>query len=151
MARTGVFGRRALDERLEPYRGLAARPSRGWIRAIRDALGMTGVELADRMGIGQSAVAEMERSEAGYGVRLDTLRRAADALECELVYAFVPRGSLDESVRRQARAKAARHLTEVAHHSRLEDQSVNEKQSDHQLDELTESLIDRPGLWSDSD
>lgn len=125
------------------------RPHRGWVRAIRDALGMSGAELAARMGVGQSTVAEMERREVDDTVRLDTLRRAADALDCDLVYVFIPRTTLDEAVRAQARRKAARLLGPVAHHSRLEDQVVDPADAEAQIDELAAGFIDKRGLWSD--
>ena len=151
MTKTGLQGRRALDERLVTHRGLSARPHRGWIRAVRDALGMTGAELAARMGVGQSSVAQLERSETEYAIRLETLQRAAHALDCELVYALVPRTSLEDTVRHRARTKAESQLTRIAHHSRLEDQSIHGAASQDQLDALTDALIDKPGLWSADD
>jgi predicted DNA-binding mobile mystery protein A len=110
---------------------------------------MSGAELAARMGVGQSTVAEMERREVDDTVRLDTLRRAADALDCDLVYVFIPRTTLDEAVRAQARRKAARLLGPVAHHSRLEDQVVDPADAEAQIDELAAGFIDKRGLWSD--
>jgi predicted DNA-binding mobile mystery protein A len=80
---------------------------------------------------------------------LDTLRRAAAALDCELVYALVPRTSLDEAVKSQARKKARALLGPVAHHSRLEDQSLGVDDTEAQLDDLAARLIDKRGLWSE--
>ena len=152
---TGIAAqaRRRLDARLQRLRPLAdePRPHRGWIRAIRDALGMTTAELATRMGVTQQAVVDFERSELRETMKLETLRRAADALDCDLAYFLVPRRSLDEAVKIQARRKAARHLEPVAHSSRLEDQSVSEADAAAQIDELAARFIDRRGLWSDSD
>src|SRR5262245_27532719 len=92
------LARRTLDARLRDrsIRELASRPPRGWVRAIRDALGMSSRQLANRMGQSQPAVTKLERSEASGGARLDSLRRAADALDCDLVYALVPRTSLEQ-------------------------------------------------------
>ena len=56
-----------LDKRfakLKPLTNEAARPSRGWIRAIREALGMTTGQLAKRLGVHQPRVIELERGEA---------------------------------------------------------------------------------------
>ncbi len=153
MARNAAHARRHLDARLQPIRMLAdvPRPHRGWIRAIRDALGMSSSELAARMGVSQSTAFDLERSEVHGAIKLDTLRRAADALDCDLFYVLVPRTSLEEAVAAQAARNATQHLNRVAHHSRLEDQSVGEDDTAAQLKELVERFIDRRGLWSGPD
>lgn len=144
--------RRQLDRRSIPLRGLSAwlAPHGGWIRATRDALGMSGSELAERMGVRQQSVHNLEVSERRNTIQLDTLARAADAMGCDLVYALVPRSSLEESVRSRARRKAAEHLGPIAHHSRLEDQAVDDEETEALLDDLAERFIDRRGLWTDS-
>ena len=97
---------------------------------------------------GDVTVAGIERNEQADRIQLDTLRRAADAMDCELVYALVPRTSLEEAVQAQAEAKARRHLGQVGHHSRLEDQAIPDEAARAQLDDLVERLIDKRGLWS---
>lgn len=143
--------RRHLDARLDGFRPLVdePRPARGWVRAIRDALGMSGAELGSRLGVRQSTVDQLERSEANETIKLESLRRAADALDCDLVYALVPRTSLDATVQAQGRRVAARRISAVAHHMRLEDQAIDERDAGVQLNALAAELIDRRGLWSD--
>ena len=143
--------RRRLDRRCAPLRDLAARltPHRGWIRATRDALGMSGSELAMRMGVRQQTIHDLELSERRRTIQLDTLARAANAMDCDLVYALVPRTSLEESVHSRARRKAAGHLGPIAHHSRLEDQAMSDGEAEALLDDLAERFIDRRGLWTD--
>lgn len=142
-------GRRHLDARFDRLRPVAAErpPHRGWIRAIRDALGMSASELAGRMGVGQSTVVDIEASEAAGTIKLDTLRRAAKGLDCDVVYFLVPRSSLEDAVKAQARRNAASHLTAIAHHGRLEDQTVDDDAGRAELEELAGRLIDRRGLW----
>ncbi|MFQ5417727.1 MAG: helix-turn-helix domain-containing protein, partial [Myxococcota bacterium] len=85
--------RNQLDRQLTSLRRTPLmRPRRGWVRAIREALGMNGRQLAERIGIARSHLSQIESAEARDSVSLRTLRRVADALGCELVYAFVPRG-----------------------------------------------------------
>ena len=153
MESTQLYARRRLDDRLESVRALGGvgRPNRGWVRAIRDALGMSGAELATRMGVSQQVVSEIERNECRSTARMGTLARAADALDCELIYALVPRTTLEDSVRAQARSKAARHLAHVAHHGRLESQEVSEEQFAAQIEELADTFAERRGLWTDDD
>lgn len=153
MKSTRIHARRQLDHRYESVRDLGGLgcPNKGWIRAIRDALGMSGSELAARMGVSQQVVSEIERNERQTTARLETLQRAAEAMDCELVYALVPRTTLEETVNAQARRKAARHLAHVAHHGRLESQEVSPDAYATQLEELTSWFAERRGLWADDD
>ena len=112
---------------------------------------MSGNELAARMGVSQQVVSEIERSERQSTARLDTLARAAAAMDCELVYALVPRTTLEESVRAQARRKAERHLAHVAHQGRLESQEVTPGEHAAQVEELASWFAERRGLWTDDD
>ena len=111
---------------------------------------MSSRELAERMGVRQQTIAALERSEQRGAIQLETLGRAASALECDLVYFLLPRRSLDELVAEQARAKASGHLRRVAHHSRLEDQAVTDADAAAQLEDLATQLVDSRGLWTES-
>ena len=111
---------------------------------------MSTKDLAERLGVTQQTVPDLERSEQRGTIKLETLRRVADALECDVVYQLVPRDSLDDLVTQQARRKATEHLRSIAHHSRLEDQSVTPDDAAAQIDELAARLIDRRGLWAES-
>lgn len=143
--------RSRLDDRLKtiPSPNEMVRPHKGWIRAIRDALGMSSSELASRMGVRQQTISDMERSEQHDTIQLKTLERAAQAMNCRLVYALVPDSTLEETVSAQARLKAIQHLESVAHHSRLEDQAVGEDELAIQIDELATRLASRRGLWAE--
>jgi len=75
------------------------RPERGWIRAIRDALGINGPQLARRLGVSKQRISVLEKAEIEGGASLNSIRQAADALNCDLVYALVPReGTLADKV-----------------------------------------------------
>ncbi len=127
---------------------MVARPHRGWIRAVRDALGMSSAELADRLRVTHQAVSELERSEERETVQLNTLRRAAEALDCDLVYYLLPRKDLDAAVEQQALKVALTHLEAIDHHSKLESQGVSESDQVAQLEDLIRELVDSRGLWS---
>lgn len=141
--------RQELDNRLAPMTAaVLAPPAKGWIRVLRDALGMTGSDVAARMGVTQSRVAAIERAEVNGTVKLDTLQRAAEAMGCKLVYALVPlEGTLDGMVRDQARNVARDRLARAAHTMRLEGQEVAVDPVD--VEELALSLLDRHDLWRD--
>lgn len=153
MPRITPPARERLDQRFQQLRPLLdePRPHRGWIRAIRDALGMSGAELAARMGVTQPTIAELERNESRGTIRLDSLERAADALECDLVYFLVPRASLSDTVHLQARRQAALHLGRVGHHNALENQIIGPEAAEAHLARFAGQLVDRRGLWSSAD
>jgi predicted DNA-binding mobile mystery protein A len=143
-------GRELLDSHFNEWqqlRGLA-RPPRGWIRAVREALGMSAAALAARLGTTAGAVTRLEQSEAAGRIRLDTLRRAADALGCDLVYLLVPRRPLTAVVRERARELARRQVAAIEQTMRLEDQATGA--TSEMEDQLTEQLLKRGGLWSQS-
>ena len=102
------------------------------------------------MGVSQSRIPEIERGETSGALRLSTLERAANALDCDLVYALVPRASLDDVVRQQARRTAEARLNAIRHSMRLEDQAVADADTVELIDELADDLIDRRGLWADA-
>lgn len=139
--------RRHLDEQIDSVRPLAhaARPPKGWVNAIRQALGMTEAQLGERMGTRQSSVHGLERSEADGTIRLETLRRAAEALDCELAYVLVPRRPLEETVVGRARQLARDELARVGHTMSLEAQEVGF--SDAALEQRTQEILARGGLW----
>jgi|SRR5450432_567439 len=136
--RIAAQSRSHLDERLKALGpvGRYSAPVRGWIKAIREALGMTAEQLAKRLGVKQPSVVAMEQSEAKGSIELATLRRVAEALDCTLVYAFVPNKPLEATVRERARAFARKRRGPVEHSMLLEDQKVKEKDSEARLDDI---------------
>jgi predicted DNA-binding mobile mystery protein A len=101
------------------------RPPKGWLRAIRETTGITVREVAARLGKAPSLAANLEKSEAEYRITLGSLRDAADALGCQLVYALVPKsGSVQQLAEERVRTKAAENVRSVEHSMALEDQAV---------------------------
>ena len=116
-----------LERALKPFLILkdSPRPKKGWIRAIREATGITLREMAKRLGKVPSLALYLENSEADYRITLKNLREAADALDCQLVYALVPKeGSIQDLSEKRARAKATESVRAVEHTMALEDQAV---------------------------
>jgi predicted DNA-binding mobile mystery protein A len=144
--------RRLLDSRLVGLEErMGARPGHGWVREIRVALGMSTYELAVRMGIAQSRVCKLERAEVEGAIRLQTLGRVAEALNCRLVYAIVPDESLEHIVRYQAERKAQEVLgTDTWDQSGVGSQPLMADVMGERLVALAYYLVDRRGLWRDN-
>jgi len=145
--------RERLDERLallKPVERLRA-PPKGWIRAIRDSLGMSGVQFARRLSVQPPSVAALEASEESGAIQLKTLRRAAEALDCTLVYALVPNTSLEGAVRTRARKIALRDLERVAHTMKLEAQETPDGSTEARVEAYIRDHVKDRDLWDDGD
>ena len=133
-----------LDRTLVPYRNLVglARPKLGWIRAIREALGMSSPQLAKRLRIkAAQSVEDMQKDEASGAITLQTLKRVADALNCQLVYALVPRKSLHDILRDRATEISRSQLAQVSHSMELEEQGVSSQAELSALNRRVDRLL----------
>ena len=138
---------RTLDDHLSRV-NVCDRPSGGWIRAVRTSLGMSVRQMAELMGITQQSAARLEKNEADDVIKLKSLRKAAEALDCRLVYAFVPKeGGLRDIVRKQALGKASNIVDPVDHSMMLEAQDVGDRREKilQVADELARNP--NPRLW----
>jgi predicted DNA-binding mobile mystery protein A len=144
--------RERLDERLGPLKPTERfrAPPKGWVRAIRDALGMSGVQFARRLGVQPPSVAALEVSEESGSIQLKTLRRAAEALDCTLVYALVPNDSLEGAVQARARRIALRDLGRVAHTMKLEAQETPDGATDERIEAYIRDNVKERDLWDKS-
>lgn len=108
----------------------------GWISSVRQALGMTARQLAGRLGLSQPRVAKMEINEDN--LKISTMKKIAEGLDCEFVYGFVPKTSLQDTIDRQARKKASDVLSKVNANMALEDQLA---QDPHIMVDLANEMI----------
>ncbi len=99
------------------------------------------------MAVGQSTISGIEHSETRGTIKLDTLRRAAAALDCDVIYYLVPRTSLEDTVRLQARHKAQEQLDAETQPPPTEGEDG--AATADRLDELALRHVDRKGLWAD--
>jgi len=97
---------------------------------------MSTAQLAKRLRIKQPSVIALEKSEAKGTIELATLRRVAEALDCTLVYALVPKKALESVVRGRASSLVRRRLEAVEHSMLLENQKVRRKNPEAGLDEF---------------
>lgn len=146
------LGRQRLDERARALRDLPASakasPHGGWIRAIREALGMPRRALAHRMHVGEKRIQQMELGEARGSITMSTLARAADALDCELIVALVPRVPLETRVQ-QRRLKLAKEWikSRMLHTMSLEGQDISYAELPQAATLEVEQMFPDDRLW----
>ncbi|MCV9947460.1 mobile mystery protein A [Rhizobium sp. BT-175] len=147
-----TLARKQLERRLDPLRKLELiNPPRGWMKAVREALGMSTRQLAARMGAAPSRIPAIEKAEVSGATTLRTLRQAAAAMNCTLVYAFVPVKPLDEILRERAEEKAAQDVARLDHTMRLENQSLLKSDLEDERRRLVDTMLGGSPrrLWED--
>ncbi|HEY5341153.1 MAG TPA: mobile mystery protein A [Candidatus Aquilonibacter sp.] len=147
-----ALARKQLERRLAPLRQMTlVAPSRGWIKAIRESLGMTARQLAARMGVAPSRIPTIEKAEVTGGTTVRTLRQAAAAMNCAFVYAFVPIEPLDDILRERAMQKARKNVVRLDHTMRLENQAVLKSDLDAEEQRTVDLIVSGSlrGLWDE--
>ncbi len=130
-----------IQEVLDNLGEIATMPQHGWIRVIRDALGMSSHALAKRMGCSQANIASIEKRERSRTISLQTLDQVAKAMNCTLVYYLVPEKPLNQLLEDQARRVAKRQIKLINHSMKLEQQGLTKKQIKQQEDDLVQELL----------
>ena len=130
--------RRSYQKKFDLFRkAIIARPQQGWLKTIREFLGMTTTQLAKRLEISQPRIVAMEKNERN--VKISTMERIADVLNCDFSYAFVPRENIDDIIYSQAKKKAKKILDKVNKNMGLENQLAK---TDDLLKDIIEELLD---------
>ena len=147
--------RKQVASSLEDLSTLAQKPvpKKGWIRTIRDALGMSSYVLADRLGCKRNNITAIEQRERKGTITLETLEQVAQALNCKLVYCLVPLEPFDITLEKRARLVAKKRIATVNHSMKLEQQGLSQKQLQQQEDDLVQELLrnDPKNLWTDDE
>lgn len=117
-----------------------------WVDYVRMGLGMSLVQLANRAGVSQSSISASIKLEKEGRITVNKLRELANAMECDLVYEFVPRKQIEEIIMDQALLKTKKLMDETETHMELEDQKVTRDKSER-LKELAEERIYSKQLW----
>lgn len=131
------------EELLRPFRRLsrAQSPRGGWVRAIREALGMSGAQLAARLNVTRQTIKDLEHSEANGKITLESLNKLAAALACRVVYVLVPEKPLEEMQRDRAREIAESLMKPVSHSMKLEAQAIGDREEQRQRERIIQGLL----------
>ena len=126
-------------------------PSEGWLRTMRKALGMSGAQLARRMGMTRGAVSRNEKAEIEGRITLTTMKQMAANMNCRFVYAVIPDRDVEEIIEHQAREKARQLVNQAGVHMALEDQSLSKDRLNAEIERVAKELLGKPSsLWDDA-
>lgn len=145
-----IQARISLDTRYEKLQSAASaltKPRGGWIKTIRTALSMPSTELARRLGVAPSTITRLEASEIAGNINLDSLARAAEVLDCELVYALVPKRPLKATVQTQARRVALEKVLRTQRTMALEEQAVESDAMNELVERKAREIAESTQLW----
>lgn len=134
--------REQLDKKLDHLKqsGISKQEA-GWIKLIRESLGMSAKQLAKRVGIDQSRITRLENAETDGDLKLSSLRKIAAALDMELVYAFVPKTSLEDMVNARAKKIAEKRMSKVSRTMKLEDQELSAEEKARSMNDLVQKIL----------
>jgi predicted DNA-binding mobile mystery protein A len=116
-------------------------PSAGWVKEIRESLGMSMQDLASRLGVIKQRVEKIEKDEIAGKLTLETLKKTADGLNCEFVYFLIPKKSLEETLKDQALMAAKAITKEVEHTMKLEAQGTSTKAQKQLIENLAQEML----------
>jgi len=146
--------RSQLDKKLAYLRDFSASgvPQSGWIKAIREALGLSSLQLGKRAGLDQSRVSRLESAEKTGNMKIASLQRIAKGLGMRFVYGFVAEGTLEEMVNARAKEIALKRMKRLNYTMRLEKQGLSEEEQKKALADMVEKiLVEQPkDFWDDN-
>ncbi|CAO4848222.1 MAG: hypothetical protein CNLJKLNK_01418 [Holosporales bacterium] len=117
-----------LDEKLKNFKVLKdIHPKQGWCKYIRTVLNLPATKLAKFIGITQPSIMKMEENEQNKKITLETLEKLANAMGCDLVYAFVPKKSFDHFIETKQKEAMKKFFNETHHTMMLENQELDQK------------------------
>jgi predicted DNA-binding mobile mystery protein A len=144
--------RSIVDNAAAGLAGLHKTPPEGWLRTVRNALGMSGAELAKKMGVTRARVTQAEHAELAGGITLKSMQATAEAMGCRFVYAIIPPSEhIEDIITAQARKKAMAIVGTASTHMALENQKLPDDKIAWEVERLTREIAREmpPDFWRD--
>lgn len=140
-----------VNQALKQLGAYSVPSSEGWIKTVRKALGMSGSQLAKRLGVTKGRVSQAESAELSGGSTIKSMQNMAQAMGCRFVYAVIPEKEVESIIRDRAVLKAKEQIKAASTQMALEAQSLNDEQLAFEVDRLASEIIKKmpSDLWSD--
>ena len=119
-----------------PERGESIFVKLNRIRKAQRCGEIPAVQLAKRLGVTQPRITKVEANEEN--LKLCTMKKLAEAMNCDFVYYFKPKTSFQDIVQNQAKKKAAEILLGVNLNMALENQDIQTKEA---VDDMADDFI----------
>ncbi len=142
----------AMSDEAATTAGTLSTPPEGWLRTARKALGLSGAQLARRIGVTRALISQTEKNELTGAVSLKTLEQMARAMGCKLVYAIVPmEGRIEDLIAARAQEKALALVQKAGSQMALEAQHLSPQQIQYEIGRLQRQLLSEmpSDLWDD--
>lgn len=128
------------DIAIQPNHGL---PEKGWLKTVRTALGMTGTQLAKKLGVTKARVFKAEQDEPHGSVTLKSMQAMAEAMDCNFVYAIVPKHNVEDVIKQRALDKAREQVNAASTHMTLEGQTLSKEQLEYEIERVAAQIMDK--------
>ena len=140
-----------VNQAISQFGSFSMLPPEGWLRTVRTALGMSGPQLAKRLGVTKARISKAEQAEPSGSVTLKTMQSMAEAMDCRFVYAIVPKQKVEDVIRQRAIEKAKIQVQAASTHMALEAQSLSKEQLEFEINRIAAQIVDKmpADLWND--
>ena len=140
-----------VNQAVEQFGGFSMFPPEGWLRTVRVALGMTGPQLAKRLGVTKARISKAEQDEPSGSVTLKTMQNMAEAMGCRFVYAVIPEQEVEAVIKQRALQKAKEQVAAASTHMALEAQALNKAQLNFEVERIAAEIVEKipSDFWND--
>ena len=142
-----------ISSEIEKYNNISNMhvPAKGWIKAIRTAIGMRSNQLASRLKVSQAQISKYEKEENQGAITIKTMKKIAKALQCKFYYGFIPEKSFEDIVHKQAEKVAKAYILKAGHNMMLEKQDLSKEEKKQLLNDFVEDIKENlpRTLWED--
>jgi len=141
-----------LNEKMNQLTGLqhVIVPPTGWIKAIRNGIGMSMEQLGKKLSITKQGVMDIEKREKEGAITIKSMQEIAKAMDTQFVYGFIPKaGSLEQMIETRALEIAAKIVERTSTTMKLEDQANSKERIEKAIKERASEIINKTPkiLW----
>jgi predicted DNA-binding mobile mystery protein A len=141
-----------LNEKIDQLTGLqhVIVPPIGWIKAIRNGIGMSMEQLGKKLSITKQGVMDIEKREKEGAITIKSMQEIAKAMDMKLVYGFIPnKGSLEQMIETRAIEMAKKIVERTSNTMKLEDQANSKERIEKAIKERASEIINNTPkiLW----
>lgn len=140
-----------VNQAVSQFDGFSMLPQEGWLRTVRTALGISGPQLAKRLGVTKARISKAEQDEPSGSVTLKTMQTMAEAMDCKFVYAVVPKQDVEEIIKQRAIEKAKAQVKSASTQMALEAQALSKEQLEYEVERIAAQIVEKmpADLWND--